>query len=162
MNWVEQRWDKMYEDDDRVLDTLTVWPPLTIERDAATNTNSNHPWSIHWSSWTLYTTSRTSPYHISIPRPCNPCCPAINNTNTLHVNMSTRVWSLGTLARSVQCTSVPCTNMKLKCHWYHWYNCLFNFHWYNFLFHSSVLSLSFTILLMLSNNCLCFSAFLPD
>ena len=34
----------MYEDDDPVLDTLTVWvwPPLTIERDAATNTNSNH------------------------------------------------------------------------------------------------------------------------
>ena len=35
----------MYEDDDPVFDTLTVWPPLTIEIDvdAATNTNSNHP-----------------------------------------------------------------------------------------------------------------------
>ena len=33
----------MYEDDDHVSDTLTVWPPLNIERDAATNTNSNHP-----------------------------------------------------------------------------------------------------------------------
>ena len=151
----------MYEDDDPVLDTLTVRSPLNIERYAATN--SNHPWSIHWSSLILDTGHHfTSPNHISIPRPCNPCCPAINNTNTLHVNMSTHVWSLGTLARSVQCTSVPCTNMQLKCHSYHWYNCLFNFHWYNFLFHSSVLSLSFTILLMLSNNWLCFSSFLPE
>ena len=50
----------------------------------------------------------TSPSHISIPRPCNPCCPAINNTNTLHVSMSTHVWSLGTLARSVQCSALMC------------------------------------------------------
>ena len=157
MNWVEQRWDKMYVDDDTALDTLTVRSPLNIERYAATN--SNHPWSIHW-SW--LTPLHLPQSHFNPPSLYNPCCPAINNTNTLHVNMSTHVWSLGTLARSVQCTSVSCTNMKLKCHWYHWYNCLFNFHWYNFLFHSSVLSLSFTILLMLSNNCLCFSAFLPE